>query len=278
MSTNATGTTKLTVTGTMTIPPPNGPVITSVQTANGLSQLATNTWLVVKGTNLVPANTPSSGMDWSNAPDFANGEMPTQLGGISVMVNGNPAYIYFYCSAATDPSCPSDQINVLAPLLGNGSISSTVPVTVTNNGITSPPFLALKSRISEAFLTFDLVGHVAAVHLNGTLVGPTSLYPGSSTPAKAGETISVFGIGFGNPTSGTLVAGSATQTGPLLVQGAGLNCWVGGATANVVGALISPGLYQFNITVPRTVASGDNLLNCIYDVQSTYGGVLLAVQ
>jgi uncharacterized protein (TIGR03437 family) len=258
----------------MTITPVNGPVITSVQTANGLSQLATNTWLVIKGTNLVPANTPAGGANWSNAPDFANGQMPTQLGGISVMVNAAPAYSYFYCSAATDPSCASDQINVLAPLLGTGSISSPSTVTVTSNGVTSAPFLALKSHSSQAFLTFDLVGHVAAVHLDGTLVGPTSLYPGASTPAKPGEIISVYGVGFGNPMSGTIVAGSATQTGPLT----SIFCWVGGLTANSVGALISPGLYQINITIPNTVPSGDNLLNCLYNVQPTYGGALIAVQ
>ena len=42
--------------------------------------------------------------------------MPTRLGGVSATVNGKPAYVYWFCSAATTPTCGSDQINVLTPL------------------------------------------------------------------------------------------------------------------------------------------------------------------
>jgi hypothetical protein len=88
------------------------------------SGIAQNTWVEIQGTNLVPATTPAAGVDWSNAPDFAQGRMPTTLNGISVTINGKPAYIYFFCSAATSPICTQDQINVLSPLdakLGPGS-------------------------------------------------------------------------------------------------------------------------------------------------------------
>ena len=47
-------------------------------------------------------------MTWSNAPEFASGRMPTQLAGVSVTVNGRPAYVYFVSPA---------QINVLTPLI-----------------------------------------------------------------------------------------------------------------------------------------------------------------
>ena len=46
-----------------------------------------------------------SGVDWSNAPDFANGKMPTQLGPIPI--NGMPGFVYWYCSAATNPAIKS---------------------------------------------------------------------------------------------------------------------------------------------------------------------------
>src|SRR5262249_55066997 len=155
----------------------------------------------INGTNLVPANTPSTGVDWSKAPEFASGKMPTQLNGISVTINGLPGHVYFYCSAATDPACKAggDQINVLAPLL-NVTQESIVQVVVTNNGVASAPYLDFGAPLLPAFFLFDATGHVVARHLDFSLMGPSSLYPGSSTPARAGETIILVGSGFGPPT------------------------------------------------------------------------------
>jgi hypothetical protein len=80
------------------------------------SGIAQNTWVEIQGSNLVPATTPAAGVDWSNAPDFAQGRMPTTLNGISVTIDGIPDYIYYFCSAATSSVCSQDQINVLSPL------------------------------------------------------------------------------------------------------------------------------------------------------------------
>lgn len=77
---------------------PGSSYISSVTAAWGGYAIAQNTFIEIKGTNLVPADTPASGVIWSTAPDFAQGRMPTTLGGISVTVNGKPAFIYFYCS------------------------------------------------------------------------------------------------------------------------------------------------------------------------------------
>jgi uncharacterized protein (TIGR03437 family) len=41
--------------------------------------------------------------------------------------------------------------------------------------------------------------------------------------------------------------------------------------------LISPGLYQFNITVPAA-ASGDNPIGCAYNGVSTPSGEMITVQ
>ena len=111
-------------------------------------------------------------------------------------------------------------------------------------------------------------------------MGSASLYPGLSTPATAGETISLYGTGFGNPAGGGLVAGSATQSGDLVT--AALSCWVGGLSAQAVGALASPGLYQINLTIPQGVPSGDNPVFCLYAgagaENPTFPGALIAVQ
>jgi uncharacterized protein (TIGR03437 family) len=268
-----TTTNGFTVTSTMTTSP--GAVITQVKTVYGLANISQNTWLEVHGSNLVPANTPSTGVDWSNAPDFANGQMPTQLGPVSVSFGGGgtPGYIYWYCSAQTNPNCADDQINVLTPLFG---IADPAPMklTVNNNGVPLADSGPFRAGYSPAFLSFDALGHIAARHLDSSLVGPASLYQGLSTPAKAGETISLYATGFGTSTD-PIVAGSATQSGALTTT---LSCWVSGFNAEAVGALVSPGLYQINLTVPNGVPSGDHPVECTYQFYSTFPGALIAVQ
>jgi uncharacterized protein (TIGR03437 family) len=107
-------------------------------------------------------------------------------------------------------------------------------VLVTNNGVNSNFFPVFRSKLSPTLFTLDVTGHVVARHLDASLVGPTTLYSGLTTPAKPGETISVVGSGFGLPTNGPLVAGSAIQSGPL--GSAGLGCIIGSQRATTVGA------------------------------------------
>jgi hypothetical protein len=82
----------------------SGGVITSVNTAGGGSDIAQNTWIEIKGTNIAPASTPASGVIWGDAPDFAAGRLPTLLKGASATVNGKAAYVYFYCRGTVAPT------------------------------------------------------------------------------------------------------------------------------------------------------------------------------
>lgn len=273
------------LTGNITIPAAGTPIITSVKTvfqtlfANNVpTGLSANAWLQINGTNLVPAGTPASGAIWSTAPSFAMGELPVSLGPITVNINGPNAYIYFYCSAATDPACPQDQINVLtqpgavalAPALAdranNIDPQKYAQLTVTNGtGNTSAPFLVPAQVVTPSFLLFDTAGHVIATHSDNSLLGPSSLYPGSSTPAMPGEPIVIYGVGFGLPT-GNVTAGSATQSGtlPHIPE-----CWIGTTQTPVTAAvLVSPGLYAFGMNVPQNAPSGDNLIACLYNANS----------
>jgi uncharacterized protein (TIGR03437 family) len=212
-SQNTAGLVAIQGTGTITTATASAPVITSVKTAFGGSAIADNTWLQINGTNLVPSNTAAGGVVWSTAPSFAQGLMPTQLGPISVTVNGQPGYIFFYCSAATDTACTAgDQINVLSPL---NTSSSLYPeeVVVTNNGASSAPFTVLNNGYSPTFPFFDAAGHVVARHLDFSYLGPTSL--GFTTPAMAGETIILVLYGLGLPSGAPPAVGSATQSGSL---------------------------------------------------------------
>ncbi len=250
----------------------SAPLINSVAVANGGADIAQNTWIVIKGANLVPANTPASGVDWSNAPDFAQGNLPTQLGAVSVTVNAKPAFVYFYCSAVTSTICASDQINVLTPL---DNTLGPVQIVVTNGSTASPPFQANMQAIAPAFLLFNAAGYAAATHAGGSLLGPTSLYPTLSTPAAPNEIIVVYGVGFGLPTN-AIVNGALKQSGPLPTNPA---CQIGGNDAPVSFAgLTSPGLYQVNLTIPASAQNGDNALSCTYNGSTTPPGALITVQ
>jgi hypothetical protein len=77
--------------------------------------------------------------------------------------------------------------------------------------------------VSPAFPYFDAQGHVVARHLDGSLVGPATLFPGASTPAKAGETVILAAFGMGHPNN--FVEGSAVQTAPIPQSQC---CWISG--------------------------------------------------
>jgi uncharacterized protein (TIGR03437 family) len=257
-----------------TVQAPGGaqPVITSLSVANGGTDIAQNTWIAIKGNNLVPASTPAAGVIWSNAPDFAAGMLPVQLGGVSVTVNGKPAFVYYFCSAATSQICASDQINVLTPL---DSTVGPVAVVVTNPSASSAPFSVNLKAAVPTFLLFGSSNYIAATHADGSLLGPASLYPGASTPARQNEVVTLYAVGFGLPST-PLVNGSSTQTGSLSTNPV---CQLAGTPATILFAgLIGPGLYQINLTVPGSAPSGDNRLVCAYGGASTPAGDLISVQ
>ena len=126
-------------------------------------------------------------------------------------------------------------------------------------------------------LLVGATSYALATHGDFSLVGAASLsVPGYPfTPAQAGETIVVFGVGFGLPGT-SLVSGSSSQSGTLpftpIFQ-------VGGKPAACTYAgLISPGLYQFNVTIPATAASGDNAITATYSGLATPSGRLVTVK
>ena len=170
-----------------------GPEIAEVANAEGENPtIAPNTWLEIKGVNLAPAG---DSRIWQSS-DFVGNQMPTTLDKVSVTVNGKNAYVYYISPT---------QINVLTP---PDAMNGPVQVVVTNNGVATASFSAQAKSISPSFFVFNGGPYVAAEHLNGTLVGPPALYPGSTTQAKPGETIVLYANGFGT-TSLPVVSGSS---------------------------------------------------------------------
>lgn len=235
------------------------PVIGLVANAGSESAtIAPNTWVEIKGLNLAPNG---DARTWQGS-DFVNNQMPTQLDGVSVTVNGKSAYVYYISPT---------QVNILTP---PDAMSGPVQVAVTNNGRTGAAYTAPAQATLPAFFVFDGT-HVAAQHTTGSLLGPTTLYPGSTTPARPGETVMLYATGFG-PTSAPVVSGSTAQSGglsPLPV------IKIGGTTATVSFAgLVSPGEFQFNVVVPASLADGEQPITATYNGLTTPMGTVIAVQ
>jgi uncharacterized protein (TIGR03437 family) len=236
------------------------PVISMVANAEGEQPvIAPNTWVEVKGVDLAPAG---DSRIWQSS-DFVNNRMPTSLDGVSVTVNGKAAFVYYISPT---------QINILTP---PDTIPGLVKVAVTNNGVTSGEFMAQAQAVASAFFVFNGGPYVAATHANGALLGPASLYPGSTTPAKPGETIVLYADGFG-PTSSAVESGSITQSGTLSTLPA---VKIGGIAATVTFAgLVSPGEFQFNVLVPPNLPDGDQPISATYNGSNTQDGTLITIQ
>ena len=238
---------------------PTGPVITAVANAqSGATTIAPNTWTAIYGANLAPSG---DSRTWASS-DFGSNQLPSQLDGVSVTVNGKSAFVYYISPT---------QVNILTP---PDPMQGAVQVQLTNGAATSAAFAVQAQTIAPAFFVYA-GNNVLAVHANGSLIGPASLYPGTTTPAAPGETILLFANGFG-PTSSALTNGGLGQSGSLPTLPV---VTIGGQAATVLFAgLISPGLYQFNVVVPSAATSGTNSMIANYSGQSTQAGVTLTVQ
>jgi len=255
----AFGDTSQSATAAVNLVPANigtAPAITEIANATGeIPAISQNTFIQIKGFNLA-GNT----RIWQG-PDFVNGQMPTQLDGVSVTVNGIDAYVYFISSK---------QVNVLTPF--DGSVGP-LQVQLTYNGAKAQSSIPAQ-QLTPGFFAFDGI-HAAAAHTDGTFIGPTTLYPGVTTPAKPGETVILFGNGFGQTTP-PITPGSIAPSGTLPTLPV---IRIGGVQAQVQFAgIVAPGEYQFNVVVPSSTPNGDNALTATYNGFVTQPGVMITVQ
>jgi uncharacterized protein (TIGR03437 family) len=245
----------LVVTGTQ----PVGNITAVVNGGSFQSGFAAATWVSIYGTNLS-----ASVANW-NGNSFTNGALPTSVDGVSVTINGIPAYV--------DYVSPT-QINALAP---DDPTTGAVQVVVTAAGQPSSSFTAQKQHFSPAFFTFDNGKYVAAEHADYSLLGAAGLIPGATTtPAQPGETILMFGTGFG-PTNPPLPTGTLVTTSERLANN--VTFTIGGMAANVAFAgLVESGLDQFNVTVPANLPSGDAAVIATIGGVETQTGVSITIQ
>jgi len=179
-ATGATGS-PASVSVTLVVQAPQ-PTVNITAGANGASfqaGFASATWVSIFGTNLSQTT-----RLWQDS-DFVNGLLPTSLSDVSVTVNGLAAYVEYISPT---------QVNVLAP---DDATLGAVQLQVTTAQGKSNSLTAQKQQLAPAFFTIG-GGYVAAQHADYTYVGKPGLIAGVTTqPAKPGETILLYGTGFG---------------------------------------------------------------------------------
>jgi len=195
----------------------------ATQTAEAL---APNTIATIYGSNLAYTT--------DSASTKLGGSLPLSLDGVSVIVGGWIANI-FYVSPT--------QINFLVPYQ---LTAGTVNVVVVCQGLAGPEISVQLNATSPGMFVYN--GFAIATHLDGTLLTAAS-------PAAPGEIIVIYVVGLGrvspDTTAGRVATSAATITAAsqLQVLLAGTPC----PPANVLYAGLAPdfaGLYQINLIVP----------------------------
>ena len=227
------------------------PAITSVTNAGSFQPgIAPATWLSIFGTSL------SQTTDTWQASDFVDGQLPTSLQGVSVTIDGKPAYVEYI-----SPS----QINVLAP---DDNTVGSVSVQIMTDGQQSNAITAQEQTFAPSFFTTGGGAIVAAEHANYTLVS-------TSQPAAPGETILLFGTGFG-PTNPVSPTGQLVTTAAPLANSVQIT--IGGVTVPAASNLVESGVYQFNVTVPATLPNGNAAVVASIGGLQSQSGVSIPVQ
>jgi uncharacterized protein (TIGR03437 family) len=199
--------------------------------------VAQGQFIAIYGQNLA-----TSTRSWETS-DFPNGTspgspLPVILDGVSVTIGGQPAAVYFVSPG---------QLDVLVP---SGLPIGSAALVVTNGSVAGAPFSVPIAAVSPAFFSYGAGTslYASALHLNGTLVGDSSLVP-TAAPAHPGDIISFFVSGLAAAPGGTVVA-PATFT-PAVTLTAGSNNLTVLATA-----LVATGEYQINAQLPAGIAAG----------------------
>ncbi len=174
---------------------------------------------------------------------LVGGKLPTELGGVKVLFNGLAAPLFY----AGDL-----QINAQAPLELAGSATVSVQVVVNN-----VPGQTVPLNLRPADPGIFLVAGKPAVFLNNT-----NIQVAGNVKAGPGDFLSIYATGLGALESAVETGAPAPLSGLVRTREIP-RVLLGGVAVPVLFSGLAPGfvgLYQINILVPETVASGNNTL------------------
>jgi uncharacterized protein (TIGR03437 family) len=225
--------------------------IISASAFGAFPSIAPGTFVEIYGSNLA-----FDTRGWSGA-DFNGINAPVSLDGTSVSIGGKTAFVNYISPGQVNVLVPSDAPTGQQPLTlttAGGTASYTIAVNTVEPGLLAPP-------------NFDIGGtqYVVALFPDYSYVLPAGAISGlSSSPAKSGDIIVLYGIGFG-PVTPDIPAGQLVGEANSLATD--FHIFIGGVECPVQYDGLAPsytGLYQFNIVVPN-VAAGNQPLTLTVD-------------
>lgn len=231
--------------------PPAGPALSPGSLANGATYisggLVPGSWAQVKGTNLATV----TNYVWQAADFLGLGNnLPTNLKGTSVTVNGLPAAVYY-----VDPS----QVNFQVP----AGVTGAAAVEVTVNKSASNKVTAQSAASSPGIfpVTVNGVNYAGGVFPDGKYIGDPTVNSAFRN-AVPGDKVQLFATGLTTSPAGVLVG----QTGL-----SGVTVTIGSVTFPAdFAALVAVGEFQINFTVPQQFA---NMPAKNYPITITVNGV-----
>ncbi len=220
----------------------NAKGVVSASAFGQFSSIAPGGWIEIYGANLA-----ADSRTWNNN-DFQGINAPTALDGTSVTIGGESAYVAFIGSNQVNVQVPTDIATGPQQLVVQTGSGASPPETVAVEPLQPGLYAPGSSNIGG-------MQYVWAQLSDGSIVlplGASSNVP--SRPAKVGETMVMYGVGFG-PVTPAIPAGQIVQQSNQLAEAFHMEFDGVPATINYAGlAPGSVGLYQFNVVVPNVGA------------------------
>ena len=218
--------------------------IISAGAFGAFTSVAPGSWIEIYGSNLA-----ASSRSWTGG-DFSGVNAPTSLDGTKVTIGGQLAFIDYISPTQVNAQVPSNVGTGSQPVIvtttAGPSAASTITVNQQQPGLLAPSSFIVGGKQYAAALFSD----------GATFVLPPGAIAGvPSRRAKAGDSITLYGVGFGAVTPNTPAGQVVQQTNTLAAQ---LHFLLGQTEAMVSYDGLAPnavGLYQFNVTVPNVAAS-----------------------
>lgn len=238
-----------TVTEVPTGPPPaiSDGGVRSASAFGSFSTVAPGSYIEIFGSNL--CDTVGT---WDEF--FTNNTAPTSLAGVSVTIGGQRAFVSYVSPTQVNVQVPStisfnQNLNVVLTFKGQSTAAFPIATRRVYGGMLAPA----QFKVGDKQFVYASKGNTGTIVSNGTIPGV------ASAPATPGETLVLFGSGFGDmtpfniPIAGQIPSTLGTLSFPVTVK-------VGGIDSQVTFQGVVPGfvgLYQFNIVVPPDAPTGD---------------------
>jgi uncharacterized protein (TIGR03437 family) len=222
--------------------------------ASGLPRIVPGAWISIYGTNL------ATGTRTWYASEFDGNNLPFYVDGVSVLINGLPAPVYYVSPTQLDVQVPLAQVN-----------TTPATVVVTHDGQASSTVKVTLSGTDPALFTYPAGGltFAAAVAVStGVIVGDPTVEPGTAM-VHPGDYVELYVNSMLPSKSGSINPPNTLQTFPTVT--------IGGVNAPVSYAgLVSPGLIQVNVQIPQTAAGNQQVL-VTYSGVTSLSGVLIPI-